>query len=799
MFRNNLKTAFRALRKNRFISVVNIAALSLGITVCLLILMYIVNELSYESFQKNRKNIYRIIAEWGTEGNKMKFAGIMPAMAPVLDNSIPGIEAAVRLRRDYDAVIKTPRNEEIKEENFFFADEKFFQIFSFKLLEGDPSKALAEPMSMVISEKIARKYFSSSEALGQTLTYNGTPCKITGVMENAHENSHITSDFLLSYSTIKALGHAEEQPWNSWGQDLTYILLNKSTNSASVLPLVINLFKQNAGEWMSSRMKFELQPMSEIHWSGDARSDIGPKSNKIYIYIFLTAAIFVLVIACFNFLNLSISQYLGRMKEVGVRKTSGAQRMQLIKQFMTESGVVIVLSASLAIFLFEAFYLKLYSYLGALYVLDRSHFIILAAVVLSIIVLVGAFAGAYPAFYVSRFNPIEMLRNETSGDRNKLLFRKLLVMLQFFITVILIVGTLIIYRQLNYMKNSDLGFKKDDVALLYLPGGTKDAEQKYEVFKAELLKNSAITSVSGAFTVPGVNSMQTIGVRQSSAPAESTVNIEGVPADFDYVKAMGLAIADGRDFSEKFSNDKSESVLLNESAVRALGLKNPVGASLRIPAAENKEREVIVVGVVKDFHIQSFHYKISPMILYINPEMYICALARAVQGSRNQTADYIKSVWKSVYPDAVLNMNYLDDAYFKLYMSEEKSGQLLSVFTVLALLISCLGLFGFASFIVSKRIKEVGIRKVLGAKVPGIAFMLSGQFALWIGISGIIACPVAYMVCQKWLDSFAFKVNISWWIFAAAITFELLIALITVLFQTYKIATQNPVELLRYE
>ena len=799
MFRNNLKTGFRALRKNRFISVVNIAALSLGITVCLLILMYIVNELSYESFQKNRKNIYRIIAEWGTEGNKMKFAGIMPAMAPALDNSVPGIDAAVRLRQDYDAVIKTPRNEEIKEENFFFADEKFFQVFSFKLKEGDPAKALAEPLTMVISEKIAQKYFGSSEALGQTLTYNGTPFKITGVMENAHENTHITSDFLASYSTIKALGNAEEKPWNSWGQDLTYILLNKSTNSASVLPLVNNFFKQNAGDWLSSRMKFELQPLSEIHWSGDARSDIGPKSNKIYIYIFLTAAVFVLVIACFNFLNLSISYYLGRIKEVGVRKTFGAQTIQLIKQFMTESGVIILISAFLAIFLFEAFYLKLYSYLGAAYVLHSSHFFILAMVVFSIIVLVGAFAGAYPAFYVSRFNPIEILRNETSGARNKLLFRKLLVMLQFFITVILIVGTLIIYRQLNYMKNSDLGFKKDDVTLLYLPGGSKDAEQKFEVFKAELLKNSVITSVSGAFTVPGVNSMQTIGVRQASAPAESTVNIEGVPADFDFVKAMGLTITDGRDFSENFSNDKSEGVLLNESAVRALGLKDPVGARLSIPGAENKEREVIVVGVVKDFHIQSFHYKISPMILYINPQMYICALARAVQGSRSQTANYIKSVWKSIYPDAVLNMKYLDDAYYKLYMSEEKSGQLLSVFTALALLISCLGLFGFASFIVSKRIKEVGIRKVLGAKIISISTLLAGQFALWIVISGIIAFPVAYLICAKWLQNFAYKTELNWWIFALSGLITLGIALVTVSWQSLRAATRNPVEALRYE
>lgn len=761
MFRNNLKTAFRTLRKNSFFSFVNIAALSLGITVCLLILMYIVNELSYESFQKNRKNIYRITAEWGAEGNKMKFAGIMPALAPALNNSVPGVEAAVRLRQDYNAVIKTRDNEEIKEGNFFFADEKFFQIFSFRLKEGDPAGALTDPMTVVISEKIAEKYFNSSDALGRVLIYNDTPLKISGIMENSHENTHLTCDFLVSYSTLKALGRTEDHPWNSWGQDLTYILLKKGTVSATILPVIIDLFKQNAGEWLASRMKFELQPLTEIHWISDARNDIGPKTNKIYIYIFLTAAIFVLVIACFNFLNLSISQYLGRMKEVGVRKTSGAQRIQLIKQFMTESGLIIFISAIIAVFLFEAFYLKLYSYLGAFYVLHNSHFIFLALVVLGIITLVGVFAGAYPAFYVSRFNPVEILRNETINSKSKLVFRELLVMFQFFITVILIVGTIIIYRQLNFMKNSDLGFKKEDVVLLYLPGRSQETEQKYEVLKSELLKNSGTTSVSGAFTVPGVNSMQTFSVRQTTAPQESSINMQGVPVDVDFVKTMGLKITDGRDFSDKFSGDKYESILLNQSAVKALGIKDPVGARLSIPDAENKEREVKVIGIVRDFHIQSFHNKISPMVLYINPKMYICAIVRLIPGSRNSAVNFIRSAWNTVYPGDVLNMSYLEDAYNNLYRPEEKSGQLLSVFTILALLISCLGLFGFASFIVSKRIKEVGIRKVLGAKVTGISLMLSGRFALWIAISGIFACPVAYLIVQKWLINFAFRVNLS--------------------------------------
>ncbi len=342
MLRNYIKTAINTLRKNKGFSSINILGLALGITVTLLILMYVVNELSYENFHKNRKNIYRIALNWGTDGNIMKFAGSMPALASAIDSAIPEVSSAIRIRKDYDAVIKNSDDQVIREDNTFFADPGIFKIFTFPLTEGDPSTALTEPYSIVISEKTAKKYFGSADPLGNELTYNDSPLRITGIMRDMPENTHIYCDLLISYSTLKAMGEDVTQPWNTWGNDLTYILLKDHVQPKSLIPKLSKMLKVNAGDWLSSRMTFELQPLNQIHWDNTTRGDIGPKGNKTYVYIFLSAAIFILLIACFNFLNLSISKYLGRVTEVAIRKTAGAKRKQLIFQFLTETMVIVI-------------------------------------------------------------------------------------------------------------------------------------------------------------------------------------------------------------------------------------------------------------------------------------------------------------------------------------------------------------------------------------------------------------------------------------------------------------------------
>jgi putative ABC transport system permease protein len=798
MFKNYLRTALSNLVRNKFFSSINILGLVLGITASLLIMMYIVNELSYESFQKNRKNIYRIAVEWGNEGSKMKFAGCMPALAPAINSQIPEVESAVRIQEDYDVVIKNRNNQEIKEENLFFADPGVFGIFSINMIEGDPVNALIDPYSVVISKGISTKYFGATDPLGQSLTYHDTPLKITGIIEEVPENTHFRCNFLVSYSTLKAMGNYPDQPWNSWGNDLTYILLKNKVPVNSIIPKLDQLLSKNAGEWLAARMKFEVQSLDNIHWDTDSRGDIGPKGNKTYIYMFLSAAIFVLIIACFNFLNLSISQYMGRMKEVGVRKTAGAGKGQVILQFMTESMVLIVISTLIAAFLFDGLYLKLYSYLGTTFVLAKSYFVVLSLLVVLIIIIVGALAGGYPAFYISKFNPIDVLRKDTTGIKGKLTLRKILIMFQFSISIILLVGTIMIFRQLDYMKNSQLGFHKENVVLITFPGSLQQANDKYEALKEELLKNSNIPFISGAYTLPGINSQMNIGVRPDGSATDVSINIQALPSDFGFVKSMGLEIIEGRDLSKEFSTDRYESVLLNQTAVSILGLKNPIGTRLIIPGDEFKNG-VRVVGIVRDFHLQSFHNKINPMLIYINPKMYIYVALKINPQNKDETIKYIKITWNAIMPGTNLNYKFLEDAYNNLYSPEEKTGQLLSVFTVMALFISCLGLFGFASFIVRKRVKEVGIRKVMGAKISDISSLLSRQFILSIAASSLIACPVAYLLVNKWLQNFAFRIKIEWWIFLVAICLELLIALLIVGWLSWRAATRNPVEALRYE
>jgi putative ABC transport system permease protein len=798
MFKNYLKTAINALRNNKGFSFINIMGLTLGITVSLLILMYVVNELSYESFQKNRKNIYRIALDWGTEGNTMKFAGSMPALALAIDSQLPEVKATARIKKDYDASFKNSDNQKISEPNTFFADPGVFKIFTFPLVEGNEKSALSDPFSVVITEKTARKYFGENDPLGKEMWYKDSPLKVTGIMKDLPENTHLQCDILISFPTLKALGQASQYPWNQWGEDLTYILLDNNVPAKTLIPKLDDILSKNAGEWLSSKMKFELQPLTMIHWDNSTMGDIGPKGNKTYVYIFLSAAILILLIACFNFLNLSISQYLGRVKEVAVRKTAGARKKQLVFQFLTETMVIIVISALAGIFLFEQFYNDLYSYLGNNNVLTGNHFFILGGLILLIIVVVGLTAGIYPALYISRLIPVQIFRKEPLRQGGSLSVRKILVMSQFAIAIVLLIGTTVIFQQLNYVENTDLGFSKEDVILLNFNGQDEKTKDKYDVLKNELLKNSNIKYVSGAYTIPGIKSQMNISVSKVGEAAENSVIMQALPADFGFVRSLGLDIAEGRDFSREYSTDRNGSILINQAAVKALNLKQPVGAKLVIPGDEFKNG-VTVIGVVRDFHVKSFHEKINPVVIYINPDMYITVALKIDHQNSDATLSYVKDVWSAVLPGTPLSYRYLDEAYDSQYGTEQKSGRLLTVFAILAIFISCLGLFGFASFIVSKRIKEVGIRKVLGAKPSGMLIMLSKQFSLWILTAGVIACPLAFIIGKRWLSSFAFHIKMEWWIFAAAIFSELLVAFLTISWLTWKAATRNPVEALRYE
>ncbi|MFQ5709608.1 MAG: ABC transporter permease, partial [bacterium] len=727
MFKNYLKIALRNLIKFKTLSLINLTGLVVGVTVCLHMLVYVIHESSYESFHQNKERIYRIAVEWGTETTKIKMAGSMPALAPALNAQVPEVEKAIRVRPDYDAVIVDRAKEEFPEDHLFFSDPGIFDIFSFQLKQGNKDEALSEPFSIVLSESKAKKYFNTENALGQTLFYGKTPLKVTGVFKDLPSNTHLHCELLVSYSTLEATGHKVEQPWNSWGEDYTYVLLRKHASIQSLHRQLDALLLKNTGEWFAARMAFVIQPLSDIHWNAQLRGDIGPKGNRLYVYIFLSAAILVLLIASFNFMNLSTARYLDRLKEVGVRKVVGANRLHLINQFLCESFLTTSLAVLFGIGLFEVFASHFYAYLNTKILFDSIFLRQFGGLALGLLLLVTLFAGSYPALLLSRFQPIEILKGSFSSRSVRVSFRTFSVVTQFAISIFLVVGTLLIYRQLTFMKNSDLGFDKGGVVLLRFPLSNEEVKQRYEALENELLRIPNVISASGAYTVPGVSSQMNMGVQKQGDSSENSVSLQALPVDFEFIQSLGLELVQGRNFSPEHSLDREESVLLNQTAVKALGLKSPVGAKLKIPQ-KGEMQEMTVIGVVRDFPVQSLQNKIAPMLLYINPDMYIVMAVKFRPENTQQTLAAIEEVWHRMIPGEEFHYRFLQDAYNALYENEERAGQLLLIFAVLAIVISCLGLLGLATFVASGRFKEIGIRKVLGASVGNVVVLLSKDF-----------------------------------------------------------------------
>jgi putative ABC transport system permease protein len=492
--------------------------------------------------------------------------------------------------------------------------------------------------------------------------------------------------------------------------------------------------------------------------------------------------------------------YMNRMSEVGIRKVFGAQRFQLLLQFLIDSLLITFISLVIGIILFEVFHRGIFDYLGTRVVLSFSHLKYFIAIITGIVLTVGVVSGGYPALFLSRFKPIDVMRKNLVSFSSRFSFRKIIVILQSSITIILLTGTIIIYLQLKFLRNDDLGFNKENVAIVGF-SSTQEAGKYYPAFSEEIRKHSGILAVSGSFMVPGSSSFATMSILKKGSSREESVQLTNVAADYDYVKALGLQIVQGRDFSRSYPTDANESVLINETASKELNLNNPVGEQLSIPVGSNGKNElksVSVIGVVKDFHMKSKHQKIAPMIFYMIPNYIVCVVRLAPNNIPN-TLQYIRDTWKSVGPGSNINIKYLDAMVDKMYRAEEKIGNFIAGFAVIAIIISCLGLLGLTSFIINRKVKEVGIRKVLGADVGGLIFHLSKQFMLWVLLANFVAWPVSYYLINKWLQDFAYKIDISVWVFILAGVMTLVISFITIMFRIIKTARANPVEALKYE
>jgi len=797
MIWNHFKVAIRHLLRSKVYSVINIFGLTIGITATLLILMYVANELSYENFHTQRKRIYRVEADFGLSGSKMRFAGVMPALAPALVEKVPDVENAVRLLLEYHAEFEVSEKH-FDEQRVFFADPTLFDVFSITLLKGDKNRVLRQPFTMVITEKIAEKYFGDEDPIGKSLLFKKEyPVTVEGVIKDIPPNTHLRCEMIISLCSYESMGKALSlQQWSHVGEVYTYLLLKERRLPENLLESMDDVLRENNSDF-AKMITFRLMRLTDIHLKSDAIVDLGSKGNMLYVTVFSCVAFLTLLIACFNFMNLSTARSLRRMREVGMRKVLGAGRLQLIRQFLVESIILAAISVAFGLVLFELVYPVLDRFLGGESMIGHHNLKYLALFIPVIILFVGLLAGCYPAFSLSKYLPADSLAQRSAPTSKRSTFRKVLVMTQFSMTIILVVATIVIFRQLDFMENGDLGFQKENVVLIRLSSGNTDARSKYAVLKEKFSRHPGVAHVSGAHTVPGISSKETKTVWKPGAQDEP-LTMQAIAVDYDYIETLGLDIIEGRNFSLDFPSDAEESILLNQEAVRRSSLRQPTGQSLMV-SMKGGARLTKVVGVIRNFHVYSLKEEIDPLLLYINPEYFYNMIVRVHPGAPQGTMIDLQSIWKEVLPDAPFESQHLKDAYNRLYLSEEKAGQLFTFFSMLAIFITCLGLFGLVSFMAERRTKEIGIRKTLGASVPKVVSLLVKDFSRWVVASNIIAWPVAYYAVARWLQNYAYRIHIDVWVFFISGALTLIIALITVGFQAVKAASANPVETLRHE
>lgn len=798
MLKNYIKIAFRNIARNRLYSIINITGLSLGIAGSLLIMVYVANQLSYESMHNNADNIVRVSAGFGNGSNVMKLAGAMPGIGPAAAQEIPEVRASVRFRKDNNAKIKAG-NKEFIEDNFFFADSNVFKVFTFPFVEGDKTNALNDPNSVVISREIAKKYFGENNPIGKSIIYAGKyNLKITGIIENVPANTYLRCDFIAPYSKAEQIFNITNQ-WMSWGEDYTYLYLKNNISENELRNKLNSLLVKHTNEAFAKMLSFYTMPLRDIYLKSDMMGELGPTGNIKSIYIFSSIALLLLIIACLNFINLSTARSLRRSKEVGLRKVMGANRFGLFKQFWGESVIITIISVFISLIFFEFLNPVLFKYfdinISGINYFDTNFFLILAG----IIIFVSFVAGIYPAIFLSRYQPVDSLKGIKSPGSSGATLRKALVVLQFSISIFLLIGTAAIYKQLQFMLNSNPGFDKKDILVVNYPASDEGASDKYSVLKNEFLSIPGVKYVSGVYSLPGAGNKesQTFRLKGQSKAEGQIMRASGV--DYEFIPTLGINMAAGRNFSEKYGTDSDNSIIINETAVKKLGLKNPVGTEVYIPGGDNSQRLVTIIGVVKDFHLASYHNIIEPLFLYINPQRFYNIAVKIDPAYSKKIIHSLQESFKKVIPGKNFSYGTLTEQYSSMYQSDKKDGTLFLIFTILSVIVASMGLFGLASFAIEVRMKEIGIRKVLGADILSISLLLSKDFSKWVLISNLIAFPAAYYAIARWLDDFAYKTDMGIWIYILSAAVALLISILTISFQSIKAANTNPVKTLRYE
>jgi putative ABC transport system permease protein len=808
MFKNQLVITLRNLSRQLGYTFINICGLTIGIVCCILILLYVTDEMSYDQYHKNVENIYRI----GTHGviGPNEFKGVVtPApMAPAFIEELPEVITATRIR-NYGFPVISYKDKVFSEERFFWADSTIFSIFTIPFIKGDPATALTEPNTVVFSEAMVQKYFGDEDPLNKMVALNnGVTYMVTGVMENIPHNSHFHFDFIASLVSYQA---TLNDFWVS-NNFYTYVLLKDGATQVQLeeklshfvekyaLPQIEAITGQSFSAMLEagSRYGWFVQPLSEIHLYSDEEHEIEPNGNATYVYIFTLIALGILAIACINFMNLATARSAKRAREVGVRKTLGSNRGQLIIQFLSESIFLTFIALALALVLAKLL-LPYYNVLiekqlmlGSIIQVNTLPLLLLFTVI------VGILAGIYPAFILSSFKPVEVLKGSLKSQAKSGLFlRSGLVIFQFGISVALIAGTIIVGNQLNFLQLKNLGFNKEQVVVVEK---TDDIGQQLDAFRNELNKIPAVVSVSNSTHYIGQN-FNSNAFKVGGPTNNETQIIWTMRTDFDFASTYEVPIKEGRFYSREFRTDSS-GVVLNEEAVKVLGLRDPIGKEIiRIGQTAEQSLRLTVIGVMKDFHFESLHYQIRPLIIlpFGRGGFGRYVSVRIKPDNVRETIHAIEQSWKNLAGNQAFEYFFFDEEFQRLYSSEQKTGKLSSAFSFLAIFIACLGLFGLASFNAEKRTKEIGVRKVLGATVTDIVFMLFKDTAKLVVIANFIALPIIYFIMDSWLQGFAYRINIDWTVFVFTVMISFIVAILTVSYQALKAAFLNPAIALHYE
>ncbi|UCC38544.1 MAG: ABC transporter permease [Candidatus Aminicenantes bacterium] len=806
MLRNYLKIAFRNIKRHKAYSFINICGLGIGMACCILILLYVTDELSYDRYHERGERIYRINAISSIGTTTRHYATVPPALAPGLADSIPEIEAFVRIM-ERPNLIGRYNDKNIDISDRFFVDSTLFKIFSHEFIEGSSDSALINPNSIVITEETANRIFGDRNPLGKIIDLGGSrTVQVTGVIKNVPRNSHFRFNAVqpLSFFRNESGRPVDFSSASYFCEWYAYLLLKEGVDVSDVERKIMETAEKKWGELYRQKgttRKYPIQRFRDLHLRSYTEYEPGNPGDIDTVYLFSAIALFVLLIACFNFINLSTAKSANRAKEVGMRKVFGSYKKQLVKQFLSESIVMSLIGLLLGVLLVNIALSAFNGLTGKEFDLSQLMNLPVLLGLLGIVIVTGIIAGSFPSFILSAFNPVMVLRGKLSlGSKNSSL-RKILVVVQFSISIFMIAGILTIVRQLEYIKNINLGFNKEQMIVIPFYGnrGNEESARKCDTLKDKILQNPSVVSASFSAHVPG-GDLGYDAFLPKGKSREETLRAMRYWVGFNFIKTYGMEIILGRNFSESFSTDAGKAVIINEKAAEALGWGEDVIGRQLINVSRNNRRGTIV-GVVKDFHSAGMKMEISPVVMTVEPGFFSFVSVRIRPENVSNTITYLENTLREVYPERQFDFNYyfIDDDFRNKYPEEEKVRQIYLTFGCLAVFVACLGLFGLASFTVEQRTKEIGVRKVLGASIREITLLLSKEFTKWVLVANIIAWPLAYYIMSKWLENFAYHISISWDIFVFSGISTVIIALFTVSFHSIKAARASPADALKYE